>query len=137
MNNNNNIFEIASRLKIRFQTDKGLLTVEDLWALPLTKLDALARAANKQLKAEDEESFIVESVAKDKKLEVSFELLKHVIKVRMEENKNAKVSQQRLEELNMLKDILANKKNEELHSMPIDEIEKRIAELTTPNQATA
>ena len=46
------IFEKASRLQLRFASTKGSLSVEDLWGLSLESLDTLAKAVNKQIKAE-------------------------------------------------------------------------------------
>jgi hypothetical protein len=129
--NNTNIFERASRIKVRFATEKGFLNVEDLWTLPLTKLDTLAKNANKQLKNESEESFITPvKSSKNEELEGGFEILKHIISVRLKENEDAKIRSQRLEELSLLRNIQANKKVEELHNLSSEEIEKRIQELS-------
>ena len=86
------MFEKASRLKLRFNTPVGLLGVEDLWDLPLTSkaafatnLDDLARDLSKRV-AETEESF----VPKDVKTNLSFDIIKHIIKTRLEEALEAK-----------------------------------------------
>ena len=48
MENNVNVFEVASRQKLRFDTARGQVSAEDLWDLPLTSttgkpnLDAIA-----------------------------------------------------------------------------------------------
>jgi hypothetical protein len=46
-----NLFERATRLKLRFSTNKNEITVEDLWELPLQSktgfdLDNVAKRAN-------------------------------------------------------------------------------------------
>lgn len=63
-----NIFELATRQKLRFASAKGDLTTEQLWDLPLlissptrdvkVDLDTLARSINHELKAQAEESFV-------------------------------------------------------------------------------
>ena len=39
-----NIFEQATRAKIRYHSPNGLIGVEDLWDLPLTSLNSVANA---------------------------------------------------------------------------------------------
>ncbi len=56
-----NIFERAARAKLRFNTSKGNLSVEQLFDLSLKQLDAIARTVNSTIKANGEESFIEEN----------------------------------------------------------------------------
>ena len=50
------MFEKASRMKLRFNTQRGVLSVEDLWDLPLIQLDNIAIALNKKLQESKTES---------------------------------------------------------------------------------
>lgn len=53
------LFELATRQKLRFASPKGLLTVEDLWDLPMTgntSLDSVSKLANRDVKVSAEES---------------------------------------------------------------------------------
>ena len=70
-----NNFEKATRLRLRFETSRGNLNVEDLWRLPLAELDKLAIALNKQLKESSEESFIKAKSKDNKLLELPFAIV--------------------------------------------------------------
>ena len=67
------MFEQASRLKLRFTTARGSLSVEDLWDLPLTSttgkpnLDDIAKSLNRELRATSEETSFVEPNATPRK----------------------------------------------------------------------
>lgn len=130
-----NIFEIASRKKLRFPSIKGELTVEQLWDLPLQSvnkfdLDSVARAVNSQLKAVTEESFVATSTSPEKSLyELQLDIVKHMIATRLAENEAARLKTARAEELKKLTDILADKQDEALKSMSPDQIKARIAKL--------
>ena len=56
------LFERATRQKLRFETTSGNISVEDVWSLPLSSgklnLNDLAKALNKEIKTFDEEDFI-------------------------------------------------------------------------------
>lgn len=85
------LFERASKKKLRFETDLGTLSVEDLWDLPLqatrgVNLDDLAKSFSKALKEEEEESF-VEKPKPNKKLadlRLRFAIVKRIIEVQLE-----------------------------------------------------
>ena len=133
-----NMFEYATRNKLRFDSAVGGLTVEDLWDLPLTStrkvatLDNVAREVNRQLKAETEESFVVKSVnAKKRLLETKLEIVKYVIQVKMDEAEASRTRAAKAAEKQKLLEILEAKETQNLVAMDIDDIRKRLAELDT------
>ena len=130
------MFENATRSKLRFESSVGFLTVEDLWDLPLTStrkvstLDNVAREVNRQLKAESEESFVVKSTnTKKKDLETKLEIVKYIIQVKLDEQEAARSRAARAEEKKKLLEILEAKETQNMVSMDIDDIRKRLAEL--------
>lgn len=122
------IFERATRNKIRFVSNKGLLSTEDLFDLSLTSLDNIAKSVNKQIKAESEESFIEQKSRASSELELQLDILKFIIADKLatqEANRkraetNAKKSQ--------IEDIILRKKSKELEDLPVEELEKMLAE---------
>lgn len=130
------MFENATRNKLRFESSVGFLTVEDLWDLPLTStrkvstLDNVAREVNRQLKAESEESFVVKSTnTKKKDLETKLEIVKYIIQVKLDEQEAARSRAARAEEKKKLLEILEAKETQNMVSMDVDDIRKRLAEL--------
>jgi hypothetical protein len=123
------IFEKAGRAKLRYESGKGLLSTEDLWDIPLTTLDKMAIAAQKQLKEDGETtSFLVNRTKANSELALRFEVLKHVITTRVAEADAAKARTASREQLAVLKELKAAKKLEGLKAMSEEELNKMIAE---------
>lgn len=130
-----NLFEVATRRKYRFASNKGELTTEQLWELPLKAqngfdLDSVARAIFKELKAADEESFV--EVSKDTGqdiLEQKLELVKHIIAVKQDEQKKAANRAAMAAERKRLLEVLAQREDEELKGLSKEEAEKRLNDL--------
>ena len=129
------MFEKASRLKLRFDSLKGQLSVENLWDLPLQSksgfdLDTVAKTVNQELKGVTEESF-VETCANPRKgeLELKLEIVKHVIKTRQDENAAAANAVAKREERKRLEGILATKQASALEQLSVEEIQKRLDDL--------
>lgn len=125
------IFERASRKKLRFATAIGYLSVEDLWDLPLTgkglNLDQIARDANSALKASTEESFVAPTKnpeAADHQLRL--DLAKHVIGVKLEQEQSRKDRAAKALERERLTQILATKQAQQLEGLTVEEIEARL-----------
>jgi len=125
--NNVNIFERALRARLRFETTRGLLSVEDIWHMPLTSndgfdLDSLARELHRQVKDSEEVSFVVKTTASNAKLELAFDVVKHVIDVKLAERDEAKTRAANREKKQELLAILADKDKEELRGKSREEI---------------
>lgn len=132
MSENINIFEQASRIQLRFASAKGQLTVEHLWALPLTSntslsLDGLAVAVNRELKAQGEESFVeTKDNPYKRQLQLSLDILKHIIGVRQAENAAKLDERNRKAEIARIEEALTNKKDETLRGLSQTELEERL-----------
>ncbi|MBN7759739.1 hypothetical protein JYP52_01205 [Nitratireductor aquibiodomus] len=127
-----NIFETATRKKLRFPSNKGELTAEQLWDLPLTSLDTIARQINQDLKAVSEEGFInVKPDPRKPDLETKLEVLKHIIAVRLKAVEDAKSASARSEKRRKLAEALANKEEQDLAQLSKEEILKQLEELDT------
>ena len=122
-------FEQASRLKLRFTTTKGQLSVEDLWELSLDSLDTIAKAVNRQLKASEEDSFVKVRTRTNTEDTLRLEILKRVIEVKLQEAEEKKNRTEKAAQLALLRELKANKALQELQSLTSAEIESRIAAL--------
>jgi hypothetical protein len=122
------LFEKAARLKLRFATPKGFLTVEDLFDLPLTSttgkanLDDLARELNKELKAKSQESFVEDRPKADEAAQAKFEVVLSVIQTRKEELKAAKVAAEKRDTRQRVLEIIDRKQNAALESKSLEEL---------------
>lgn len=126
------MFEYATRKKLRFASSKGELTVEQLWDVPLRgrddfNLDSIAKGANKALKALTEESFVqTERTPSHSKAEMTLEIVKHVIQVRLDEENTAAQRAANKVEREKLLAILAEKQDGKLSELTERELQKRI-----------
>lgn len=130
-----NIFEYATRNKLRFTSVRGELSVEQLWDVPLRSrddfnLNNVAKAANKALKEVSEESFVeTKKTAEHTRREMTLEVVKYVIDLKLEEEKTAETRAAKKQEKEKLLQILAEKQAGKLSELTEKELQKRIAAL--------
>lgn len=135
MSQTTDIFKQATKLKLRFSSVRGDLTVEDLWDLPLTSksnlsLDGVGKPIQKVLRESDEDSLVdVPTTSKNELNSLRLAIIKEIISVKQEENlikqNQAAIESQKA----LLKQALASKKVDELNSLSVEEIEKRLASM--------
>lgn len=132
-----NIFEKAARTKLRFDSTVGLLTVENLFDLPLTgkggrpDLDVLARGVHSELKSLEEGSFVqLKPDPRKASLELKLDILKHVIAAKLEAQAAAEKAAENAERKRKLLSALAHKEEAELTGLTREQIEAEIAKLT-------
>lgn len=130
------MYKFAAQNAIRFQSNRGLITVEQLFQMPLKSesgfdLDTVARTVNNELKGLQEESFVEEVKADSRKkaLEVSLEIVKDVIKTKQDENQAAVLKIKKRQERKKILDALATKQDQALSAASIEELEKKLAAL--------
>lgn len=127
-----NIFEKAARQKLRFNTSRGPLTVEQLWDLPLRgdlSLDSIAVGLDKEVRSEAPRSFVDSASTGNVLLELKFDIVKHIIEVRMEENKRKTEQAEKAQQRKLLDDQIATKENEQLLSGSLEELKAKRAAL--------
>lgn len=130
-----NMFENAARTKMRIQSTRGALSVEQLWDVPLRSgdgfdLNVIAKGVNRALKHLTEESFVdTEPNPAQARVEATFTIVKHVIAVKLaEEEASRKAADNRLERQKLLR-ILAEKQDGKLSELSAKQLKKRIAAL--------
>lgn len=130
-----NIFEVATRSKLRFASIRGELSVEQLWDVPLRSrddfnLNAIAKATNKALKEISEENFVeTTKTAEHTRREAALEAVKYIIDVKLAEEEAAKTRASKKQEKEKLLTILAEKQAGKLSELSERELQKRIAAL--------
>jgi len=127
------MFDKVTRLKLRFATVRGLASVEDLWDLPLTghvSLDRIAVDLHKQLREANGQTSFVEPVGGDDGiLQLKFDVVKHILDIRVQERDAAKLERNRAEQKQKLLGILARKQDAELEGKTTEELSAMIQAL--------
>lgn len=130
-----NIFEQASRNKLRFQSDRGEVTTEQLWDIPLSSrntfnLDAIARKVSKELKEIEEISFVVTKPDPRKtQLELQLEILKYIIAYKISKKEAAEKAAETIEKKNKILAALAEVEQKELVNSSKEDLLKQLQEL--------
>ncbi|MBD8836230.1 hypothetical protein IFU39_00155 [Paenibacillus sp. CFBP 13594] len=123
-----NIFEIATKTKIRFQF-KGLMSTEDLWDLSVENLDSIFKTLNSQLKQVKEESLLNSKTKEDKELDVKIELVKHIVSTKLAEKEAQFKAKAQKEQKQKIQEILFTKQNQELENKSVEELQAMLGQL--------
>ena len=136
---NVNIFLQASRVKLRFPSVVGMVTVEDLWDLPLTSenpkkpslenIGAPLLSRKTDLEKVRGESILADASTPSAELvQVTLQVavLREVARIRQEENKAKTAAAAARSERERLDALIQGREEKEL---PLEELKKRRAEL--------
>jgi uncharacterized protein (UPF0305 family) len=120
-----NIFEQASRNKLRFDTAKGQLAAEDLWDLPLTNkgtnLDDIAVRLHAALR-DTGVSFVKPASNTNSVNQLRFDIVKHIIDVKMAERDAAAAAADRKQKKDRILELISKKQDQELEGKSLDEL---------------
>lgn len=126
------MFESASRLKLRFDSPRGAITVEDLWDLPLSaptanraSLDAIAMGLQRDLRDTAEITSFVSPTKVDAGragLELMLEIVKYIIGVRLAERDEKQAAENRREKKARILELIATKQDAALGEKSVEEL---------------
>ena len=122
------MFEIATRTKMRFPF-KGMVSVEDLWDLSVRDLDSIFKTLNAQVKKSQEESLLATKTKEDETLAIQIEIVKHIVKIKLDEAEVAKQSKELKEKKQKIMEIIAAKQDESLQNASIEELQAMLDNL--------
>ena len=120
------MYKVASKIKLRITTPKGVLGVEQLWDLSLTDLDKVAIALDEEWKASGKKSYLKVKSTKDKNLKLMKDIVLDILETKVEANErlsnqiDIKKNNQKIEA------IIDAKRNQELEGLSIEELEKKL-----------
>ena len=120
--------ESALRNKTRFTQAGFVLTLEDLYDIPLKGtracLDSVAKDISRQLKQEEEESFVDEKSAASTVLNDKLDIVKHIIALKKEEDRKRKEVAEIKAHNEELDALIYEKRQEEKKGKSVEELEK-------------
>lgn len=126
------MFEKATRMKLRFATPQGQLTVEDLWDLPLeskngrANLKDIAIDLSRQLKTQDDVPAFIQtevSTPATAVIQLKFDIVKKIYEVKVAEKQAADSAAETKAFNQRILELIANKKDEELQGKSIEELQ--------------
>jgi len=120
------MYKQASQLKLRFSTNVGQLSTEQLWDLSQTQLSNAIKAVKKVLvkNDDDELSFLVSTSVVDVENQLRFDILKDVYLTKKKESDDARDAASIKAHNQKIDSLIAEKKDGQMKDMSIEELEK-------------
>lgn len=100
-----------------------------LWDLPLIQLDNIAIALNKKLQESKTESFIKTLTKDTTELELKFNIAKHIIDVKLQEQEDRLLESEKKAKRQKILDLMAKKQDAELEGKSLEELAKELEAL--------
>jgi hypothetical protein len=120
------MYKEASMLKLRFTTQVGVLSVEQLWDLTQSQLSTTIKNVKKVLTKDndDELSFLETNNVVDTENQLRFDILKDIYLTKKSEQETLRTLAEDKAHNNKIDTLIAMKKESQLQEMTIEELEK-------------
>jgi len=119
------MYKQASKTKLRFQTNRGVLSIEQLWDISQSDLANAIKAVKKVLKTNDDDelSFLNSTLVVDVENQLRFDILKDVyLTKKSEAEARSKAAEDKAHDQKILT-LIAEKQEEGLKGKSIEELE--------------
>jgi hypothetical protein len=120
------MYKEALQKKLRFKTNKGMISTEDLFDLSLQNLNTLAIMLDKKISEAPKKSFIEELSAEENDDELCFSIVKDVINIKLKARKDNIDKAQVNARNKRIAELIAKKEDEALESKSIEELRAMI-----------
>ncbi|HNI02884.1 MAG TPA: hypothetical protein PLO94_11060 [Chitinophagales bacterium] len=110
------------RKKVRFATEKGELSVEQLWDLTIPQLDKLAVSLDEKYKNSNTKSFVEKKTTKDKDLKLQLDVVLDILETKVDEAELVKQRAERKERNQKIYKLIEEKKDKALEGKSIKEL---------------
>lgn len=127
------MYKIASRKKLRIQTNRGMLSVEQLWDLSKEDIGELAKSIRKRINdqkgvtGDSELDFLKPSAQTEETIdELTFRILKDIYQTKQTEEDKAHRRAAARENNRKILELIAKKQDQELENKSIEELEKML-----------
>ena len=120
-----NIFEYAVENKLRFPY-KGLISVEDLYALSVSDLDTIYKTLKREAKRNGEESLLATKSNDDVALDTKIEIVKHIVEKKLAQVEARKTAAANKAKKEKILSILEEKQDAALKNMSEEDLRKML-----------
>lgn len=124
------IYKKATRKKLRFQTAKGLFSIEQVWGMSMSALEAELKSLNKEINEQSTGSldFLDGNDTVDPDLRLRFNIMKDIYLTKKAELDKAAKAKETREHNQRVMEAYYKAKNKELENKNPEEILKEIKE---------
>ena len=120
------MYKEALQKKLRFKTNNGVISTEDLCDLSLQNLNTLAIMLDKKISEAPKKSFIEELPAEENDDELRFSIVKDVINIKLKARKDNIDKAQINARNKRIAELIAKKEDEALENKSIEELRAMI-----------
>lgn len=131
-----NIFEQGTRKKLRFQTTKGLISIEDLWGLPLEStthdnfdLENVAAIVDAKMETSGKKKFTKASTGPDATEALKMAIIMHIIDFKNAANAEEADRAAKKSKRDKIIGLMANKQDEKDAGKSMKQLQKELDEL--------
>lgn len=124
-----NLFEVATRKKLRFACRKGTVSVEELWEMSMKELDEVYSELASTVEEKKSKSLMAAKDSKDEETEMKMNIVKYIFEVKNAELEERKTLADKKNQVAVIEAAIARKKQEEIDSMSLEDLEKKKREI--------
>ena len=117
-----NIFKKASKEKLRFETNLGSLSTEQLWELSLQDLDTLAVGFKKAYDESGEKSFLKDDTKKNQILKLKFDIVLDILETKKASQDKAAKALETKQHNEKIHELIRKKEEEQLGDLSVEEL---------------